>query len=64
MITDPFQKSGFPENPTARKFLIKVQKKHNFLRAMLLLQSNHLKANGPSISEHPSFCSIPFQIKE
>ena len=30
MKRDPFQKSGFPENPTAYTFLIKVPRKTQF----------------------------------
>ena len=56
------KESGFHENATAHTFSIKVPKKHNFVGAAFLLQSNHLTGNSPSISEHPNFCSIPFQF--
>ena len=61
----PFpKKTGFVKYPTAHTFLIKVPKNTQFFGCNATFLSNHLKANGLGISEHPNFCSIAFQLKE
>ena len=47
---------NFEQSPTMYKYFGAWQ--------FFLLQFNHLKANGPSISEHINFWSISFSIKE
>ena len=52
------------EIPTALTLLRKVLPCTIILVQDSFFQFNHLKANGPIISEHINFWSIPFQFKE